>query len=362
MDFGLSSEQDLLLASVDRALAEQAPLARTRAFAADDNPDTRAGDVWQALTALGVPGLIIAERFGGTALGALDAALVASALGRHVAPAPFIATSVLAPAALALGGSPAQQAEWLPRVARGEIVVGAALSELCGAREDGGVDARNGRLSGRALFVLDFAADAYLVATRAGTLQLVAADAPGLTRTPLETIDRTRRYGELHFAAVAAEPLPHARDAALAERLIDFGRVMLAADTLGAASSMLEQALAYAATRQQFGRSIGSFQAVKHLCAEMAAALEPCHALIWYAAHALEHLPDEAHLYACHAKAHVAEVGSFVARTATEVHGGMGFTDLQGLHYWFKRIGANRQWLGGPERARQDAARAQGFI
>ena len=134
---------------------------------------------------------------------------------------------------------------------------------------------------------------------------------------------------------------------------------MLAADTLGAAQNMLDQAVAYAKEREQFNRPIGSFQAVKHLCAEMAAQLEPCRALVWYAAHALSAAPDEAHLVACHAKAHLAEVGAFVARTATEVHGGMGFTDLLGLHYWFKRIGFNRQALGTPELVREEAARAQ---
>jgi alkylation response protein AidB-like acyl-CoA dehydrogenase len=95
------------------------------------------------------------------------------------------------------------------------------------------------------------------------------------------------------------------------------------------------------------------------MCAEMAAALEPCRALVWYAGHALDALPAEASVTACHAKAHVSEVGTRVARTATEVHGGMGFTDLVGLHYWFKRIGFNRQMLGGPRAAREDAARLQ---
>jgi alkylation response protein AidB-like acyl-CoA dehydrogenase len=137
---------------------------------------------------------------------------------------------------------------------------------------------------------------------------------------------------------------------------------MLAADTLGAAQNMLDQAVAYAGERKQFGRPIGSFQAVKHMCAEMAAALEPCRAMVWYAAHALDHLPDEAHHTACHTKAHVSEVGKFVARTATEVHGGMGFTDLLGLHYWFKRIGYNRAMLGAPELLREAAARAQKLI
>jgi len=136
---------------------------------------------------------------------------------------------------------------------------------------------------------------------------------------------------------------------------------MLAADTLGAGWHMIDQAVAYAKERKQFDRVIGSFQAVKHMCAEMAAELEPCRSLVWYAAHAFDAIPADAALTAAHAKAHTSEIGRFVARTATEVHGGMGMTDLLGLHYWFKRIGLNRQLLGGPERVRDLAAAMQGF-
>ena len=144
--------------------------------------------------------------------------------------------------------------------------------------------------------------------------------------------------------------------------LRDAGWVLVAADSLGAAEAMLGKAVAYAKERKQFGRVIGSFQAVKHMCAEMAAELEPCRALVWYAAYAFDAVESEASLTAAHAKAHTSEVGRFVARTSTEVHGGMGFTDLLGLHYWFKRIGLNRQLLGGPERVRHLAAQMQGFI
>ena len=148
----------------------------------------------------------------------------------------------------------------------------------------------------------------------------------------------------------------------MADDLLDVARTMLVADTLGAAQHMLDTAVAYAKQRTQFNRVIGSFQAVKHLCAEMTAELEPCHAMMWYAAYALDELPDEARITACHAKAHMAEVGTFVARTATEVHGGVGFTDLLGLHYWFKRIGFNRQALGAPEIVREQAAQVQGLV
>ena len=124
---------------------------------------------------------------------------------------------------------------------------------------------------------------------------------------------------------------------------------------------MLDKSVAYSLERKQFGRLIGSFQAVKHMCAEMAAQLEPCRSMVWFAGHALAELPKEARVTACHTKAHLAEVAQFVAKTATEVHGGMGFTDLVGLHYWFKRCGANRQWLGAPEFVRQEASVLQGL-
>jgi alkylation response protein AidB-like acyl-CoA dehydrogenase len=143
--------------------------------------------------------------------------------------------------------------------------------------------------------------------------------------------------------------------------LRDAGWVLVAADSLGAAQVMLDKAVDYAKERRQFGRVIGSFQAVKHLCAEMAAELEPCRSLVWYAAYAFDSAPTEASLMAAHAKALTSEVGRFVARTSTEVHGGMGITDLLGLHFWFKRIGLNRQLLGGPERVREIAARLQGL-
>jgi alkylation response protein AidB-like acyl-CoA dehydrogenase len=361
MEFGLSEEQEFLRDTLTRLLAEQAGLARARRFV--DGGEQRAADLWEGLKSLGVPGLIIDEAHGGVGLTALDAATVAQTLGAAIAPVPFIATTVLAPRAIARAGTAAQKSQWLPRIAAGDAIVGAALSESAnGAREGAGVTAKSGTLSGKALFVLDFEADAYVVADAQRRLHLVDAAAAGLTRKRLTTIDGTRPIGELNFAGVRADALPGSEDTAVLDDLLGVGRVMLAADTLGAAQQMLAQAVAYSLERKQFERPIGSFQAVKHMCAEMAADLEPCQALVWYAAHALDALPEEASLTACHAKAHVAEVGKFVAKTATEVHGGMGFTDLLGLHYWFKRIGLNRQLLGGPERLRTEAARLQGLV
>jgi len=351
MEFGLSAEQRLLTDSVVRFLRDQAPLARVRRFA--DADEGRAADLIVGITELGIPALLITDTHGGVGLTALDACLVAEVLGYHVTPVPFVGNVVIAPVALQMAGSPAQQRVYLPKLAGGEIVFGAALAQRTGARASTGITVSNGRLTGATRFVLDFAADAYVVADSEDGLHIVMADATGLLRRTLETIDRTRPLGELVFNDTPAEPLPNANAANIATILAQ-GRAALAADTLGAAQYMLDQAVDYAKQRHQFGRPIGSFQAVKHMCAEMAAKLEPTRAFMWYTGNAFAALPDEAPRLASHLKAHMSEVGTFVAKTATEVHGGMGFTDLVGLHYWFKRIGFNRQMLGSPERLREE--------
>jgi len=359
MDFSLTPDQRLLQDSLARTLAEVSPLERVRRFA--DDPTDKAADVWRALSEFGLAGLAVPEGSGGLGLGLLDAALASETLGQAVAPVPFLGV-VLAPLALMHGGSEAQRAEWLPKLASGEVLAAAAISEpIAGARDGAGVVAEGGRLSGKAMFVPGgLAAGLLLVADVAGHVHLVRGDAEGLARSFMPSIDPTRRLAELGFDAVAAEPL--AGGPQLLARLRDAAWVILAADTLGAAQAMLDKAVAYAQERRQFGRVIGSFQAVKHLCAEMAAELEPARALVWYAAYAFDHAPDDASLMAAHAKAHLSEIGRFIARTATEVHGGVGMTDLLGLHYWFKRIGVNRQLLGGPEKVREYAARVQGLV
>ena len=361
MEFGLSDDQKMMQESIERTLARVAPLERVRKAAGHE---PYAADVLKALVELGVPGILIPEDFGGLGLSLLDAALAAEVLGRHVAPVPFVASSVMGPLAIIGAGSDAQKKKYLPKLAAGERVAGVAISEqAAGAREKAGITAKSGKLSGKTLFVLDFAgADIFVVADKFAGLHIVDAKAKGLEKTTLNTIDATRSIGELSFDTVEADPLSSGNPAATLDRMIDAGRIMLAADTLGAGGRMIEKAVTYAKERQQFGRVIGSFQAVKHMCAEMVAELEPCRALIWYAAYVFDEFPEQSRKMSAHAKAHTSEVGTFVARTATEVHGGMGFTDLLGLHYWFKRIGYNRQALGGPEKARHDAAVAQGWV
>ena len=351
MEFGLSSEQTLLQDSINRFLSDNVPLDQVRRVANKDDSDA---GVWQGLAELGIPGLLVPEAQGGVGLSVMDAAIVAECLGYHVTPSPFISSSVIAVKALLTAG----QDDLLGAIATGEQRVGVAFSEAVGARADAGIKASGNKLSGKAIFVMDTYADEYLVATNDRHLYLVAAD--GVERKPLTTIDKTRSTCELTFKKAEARLISDDPEVFLTA--LDTGRVIMAADTLGAAQCMIDQAVAYAKQREQFNRPIATFQAVKHMCAEMAADLEPCRAMVWYASHALDHLPEEARLTACHTKAHLAEVGKGIAKTATEVHGGMGFTDLVGLHYWFKRIGFNRQILGAPEQLREEAARLQGLV
>ncbi|HEY5290079.1 MAG TPA: acyl-CoA dehydrogenase family protein [Caulobacteraceae bacterium] len=357
MDFALSPDQRMMQASIAGVLDRVAPLARVRSFAEGDEPVAR--DVWAALAELGLPGLLVTEEYGGLGLGLLEAAIAAEAIGARAAPSPFLGAAILAPLAIAAAGLPAQRQAWLPKLSASEIGAGVVLHEaLAPARDAAGIIAEGGRLSGESLFAIDaLGADILIVADRDGGLHLAPASEAEIT--PLPTIDATRRFAGVRFDRAPAEPLPG--NEAL-DRLRDAAFVILAADMLGASQTMLDTAASYAEERRQFGRPIGSFQAVKHMCAEMAAELEPCRALVWYAAYAFDAAPAEAPLVAAHAKAHLAEVSRFVARTATEVHGGIGFTDLLGLHYWFKRVGVDRQLFGGPEQIRDHAARLQGLM
>ncbi|MDA9661239.1 acyl-CoA/acyl-ACP dehydrogenase [Gammaproteobacteria bacterium] len=360
MYFGLSEEQKSLEENINRFLADNASLDTIKAVA--NGEEDKAQSVHQGILDLGLSGLVIPEEYGGLELDMLFATVVAAALGSGTAPVPYAGSYVMAPLAINLAGSDDQKNQWLPKIAGGECVIGVGLSEYVGAREDAGIEFSNGKLSGRCLFLIDGKnADAYLLANKSGELFLVEASAPGIEVIELTTVDKTRTSIELILKNVDADLLSGSDNKSIIEKVLDAGRIMLAADTVGAAQVMLDKSVAYSLERKQFGRLIGSFQAVKHMCAEMAAELEPCHSMIWHAAHCFDNVPEEARLMACQTKAHISEVGQQISKTATEVHGGMGFTDELGLHYWFKRIGLNRQLLGSPELIREEAGRLQGF-
>ena len=361
MYFGLSEEQQSLQDNIKKYLEDNASLDTIKEVAGGDS--AKAENIHKGLVELGISGLMVPEQYGGLELDMLFASVVSGALGSGTAPVPFAGAYVMAPIALSLGGSESQKETWLPKIAGGEAIIGIGISEYVGAREDAAITFSDNTISGRCLFVIDAKnADAYILANKAGELYIIDAKDKGISVTELVTVDKTRPSIELNLDKVEAELLPGSeKNQEVINKVLDAGRLMLSADSVGAAQIMLDKAVAYSLERKQFGRVIGSFQAVKHMCAEMAAELEPCHSMTWYAAHCYDHDPAQARLMACHTKAHVSEVAKQISKTSTEVHGGMGFTDELGLHYWFKRIGLNRQLLGSPELVREEAARIQNF-
>jgi alkylation response protein AidB-like acyl-CoA dehydrogenase len=377
MDFGLSDEQEALQRSAREVLARECPPALVREAARGADGVPRA--LYARMADLGWMGLIVPERDGGSGLGALELALVLEELGRAAAPGPFLGTQLVV-AALVRAGSAAQRRRWLPRLVAGEVFGALAYLEESDRHDPGGIRlraraARGGwRLTGTKLFVMGVpGADLLLVAARTGTgggprgvsLVLVEADAPGVRVRPQETIDLSRRLGEVDFrdAAVAPEALLGRPGDGwpLLARLLDLGAVGIAADSLGGAARALEMAVEYAKTRQQFGRPIGSFQALKHMAAEMVAEVEPSRALVWYAAYAHDHRPREAARAAAIAKARLGEVYTSTVDRAVQMHGGIGFTWEHDLHLWFKRARWNEVAFGDPAFHRERLAALDGY-
>ncbi|MGE0418544.1 MAG: acyl-CoA dehydrogenase family protein [Acetobacteraceae bacterium] len=362
MEFALSLEQRQFDDSLRAFLKDRIPMERLRALAEDASGYDE--DLWHGTLELGLQGLLVPERFGGAGLGILDAVVAAEALGHAAAPIPFTGSIVMASLAFMHSATEAQQDEFLPQVAGGEIRVAVAFAGLSGQTGAATATLDGDRLSGKIAAVMDAGhATHYVVYLPDGHAAVVATDTSGVSSHMYRSLDRTRPTVDVTFDGARAVRLDAANDPqAAARRVLDAGRLMLAADTLGAAQNMLDKAVAFAKERVQFGRVIGSFQGVKYPLADCVTMLEPCRGMVWYAGHAQDTIPEEARLTALHTKAHLGDVGREVARMTTETHGGMGFTDLLGLHFWFKRIGVNRQLLGGPERCREEAAQLQGWV
>ena len=362
MYFGLSEEQQSFQESIGKFLEDEATIDNIKLYNKGDLPNFPK-TIHQGLLELGINGLIIPEQYGGLGLDLLFATAVSQSLGAGVAPSPFIGSYVLAPFAILQAGNDDQKEKYLPGIAAAKIRFGVGLTEYIASRDEAEIVFDNGRINGRALFVIDSdMATHFLISDTSGVLSIINSNDPGLEIINLTTVDKTSAVAELKMNNVIAEQLGSPDNQPNnTQRLVDLGRLMIAADSVGAAQVMINKAVEYSMQRKQFGRVIGSFQAVKHMCAQMAADLEPCYSLIWYAAHSMDHLPEESNLMASHSKAHVSDVASSIAKTSTEVHGGMGFTDELGLHYWFKRIGLNRQLLGGVDTVREEAADSQGF-
>jgi alkylation response protein AidB-like acyl-CoA dehydrogenase len=356
MALGVTAEQDELRASVRRFLADRAPLARVRELMESGaGPDL---EVWAQLgTGLGLVGLAVPEEYGGGGFTFAEQAIVLEELGAALYGGPYLASGVLAVTALLSADDEGARRELLPSIASGELIATLAWTEDDGSWEPAAArlaaakDGDGWRLDGHKSFVLDGAAAGLvlvLAVTEAGpALFAVAAGAPGLRRAVLPTLDQTRQLARLEFGGVPGRLIGATGDAvAVMDRVLDVAAVALAAEQLGGAQRALDMAVAYAKVRHQFGRPVGSFQALKHRMADLLLEVESLRSAVNYAAAAVAENSAEVPAVASLVKAYAADTFFHVAAENIQIHGGIGFTWEHDAHLYFKRAKASELFLG----------------
>lgn len=342
MNFDFDDQQIELHETVARALADALPFEGHEARGADDS----AG--WNMMAELGLFGVLVPEGKGGLGLSLVDLALIAEELGARIA-SQSIADTLAASDVIARHGSAAQQAAWLPALAEGKLRVAIAWNEAASGYDPAkmATTLADGVLRGEKIAVAHAAsADYLLVPFRHGNsprigLAMVAADAAGVTLLATESLDPSCGHCTAAFNAVAIGQdavLAGAAPSDAAARLFNVAAALQAAMALGIAVEVLRRSADYARERIQFDKPIGSFQAIKHRCADMYALVEAARAASYYAICALSEAADDGPRAASMAKAFCGDTAIKCCHDAIQVHGGMGFTWELGLHYFLRRV------------------------
>jgi alkylation response protein AidB-like acyl-CoA dehydrogenase len=366
MILGVSAEQEELRASVRRFLADRAPISSVRDLM--ETTDGLDAGVWrQAGEQLGLQGISIPEEYGGAGFSFTEQAIVLEELGAALYGGPYLASAVLAATALLASADEDARKAYLPGIASGDLIATLAFTEEDGSWDPDAIrlaatDGNDGwRLDGRKSFVLDgHTAGLILVVARTGdglSLFAVPADAAGLTRTALPTLDQTRKLARLDFASVPATLIGSSGDgSAVLCRTLDVAAIAQAAEQLGGAQRALDMAVEYAKVRHQFGRPIGSFQAIKHRCADLLLEVESLRSAVQYAAAAVAENSAEVPVVASLVKAYASDVYFHVAAENIQIHGGIGFTWEHDAHLYFKRAKASELFLGDASYHREHLA------
>jgi len=374
VQFAHSEEQQLIRDSARSLLAERAGSAQLRR--ALDQPGGYDAQLWRTMGELGWTGLAIPQAYGGAGLGWVELCILQEEQGRCLVASPFFSTCALAAPLIAGCGDEAQRGSLLRRIAAGETRVGCALIGTDGRPPCDGVtvvlESRGGdlRLSGVGDFVIHGdAADLLLVLARAPGSQgaggisvaVIPAATAGVTVHPHLMLDLTRPMSRVEFAGVAVgrDQLlgePGAAGSAVEEAL-ELARIALASEALGGAERVLEMTTAYAKERVQFGRPIGSFQAIKHRLADMMIAVEAAKSAAWYAACVADERREELAEAAAIAKSYCCDAFFDCAANAIQLHGGIGFTWEHDAHLYLKRARATATLLGSPAWQRERLAR-----
>jgi alkylation response protein AidB-like acyl-CoA dehydrogenase len=375
MILGVTEEQEELRASVRRFLADRAPIAAVRELM--ETTDGVDASVWrQAGDQLGLQGIAIPEEYGGAGFGFAEQAIVLEELGAALYGGPYLASAVLAATALLASSDQDARKAYLPGIASGATIATLAFTEEDGSWEPDAIrltaspsqdsSADGWQLDGRKSFVLDgHTANLILVVARTGdslSLFAVPADANGLTRTALPTLDQTRKLARVDFAAVPATLIGSVGDGtAVLSRTLDVAAIAQAAEQLGGAQRALDMAVEYAKVRHQFGRPIGSFQAIKHRCADLLLEVESLRSAVQYAAAAVAEDSAEVPVVASLVKAYASDVYFRVAAENIQIHGGIGFTWEHDAHLYFKRAKASELFLGDASYHRERLAQRIGL-
>ncbi|HEY5251033.1 MAG TPA: acyl-CoA dehydrogenase family protein [Acidimicrobiales bacterium] len=371
MNFAFSEEQDELRTAVRRFLEDKSPETEVRRLMeTTEGYDTA---VWsQMADQLGLQSLTIPEEFGGSGFSYVELIVVLEEMGAALLCAPFFSTVALGANALLTSGDDSAKADLLPGIASGETIATLAFTEDSGRWDIGGValeatpSGDGWVLNGHKSFVLDgHVANLILVVARtdAGiSLFSVAGDADGLTRTPLATMDQTRKQARLEFSGTPARLIgtDGGAEAGLSKTL-DLAAVALAAEQVGGAQRCLDTAVEYAKTRIQFGRPIGSFQAIKHKCADMLLEVESSKSAAYYAGWAAAEDSDELPVVASLAKSYCSEAYFHAAAENIQIHGGIGFTWEHPAHLYFKRAKSSELLFGDPAYHRELLAQRIGI-
>ncbi|MET7725101.1 acyl-CoA dehydrogenase family protein [Streptomyces mirabilis] len=371
MDFAFSEEQEELGRTVRAFLADTSPETEVRRLMETPEGFNRA--LWRRMgSELGLQGLAVPEEYGGAGCGPVEVGVVMEEMGRALLCAPFLSSAVLATTTLLRCADEEARGRLLPGLASGELVATLALTEDSARWDAAGVQliARetdgSWELTGHKMFVLDGAA-ADIVLTVARTddgigVFLVDGDAPGLTREPLPTMDPTRRQARLDYHAVPATRLrTHSDGWGLVAEVLDRAAVALAAEQVGVASRALDMAVEYAKVRHQFGRPIGSFQAVKHLLADVLLEVESARAAAHYALLTAESEAPELPAVASLAKAFCSDACLQATAENIQVHGGIGFTWEHPAHLYLKRAKTSQLLFGDPAYHRELLAQRIGL-
>jgi alkylation response protein AidB-like acyl-CoA dehydrogenase len=356
MDFDFSEEQRSLGETVRRFLAEQAPIAYVREMYDDQRGTT--DRVWRGLAELGVTGILVPEKFGGLGLGMVDMGVVVEEMGRAVHPGPFVSSAVAATAAVVNIADDSAQADLLPAMASGEHMATLALLEPASRYEwrepatRADLSGSQWNLTGTKAHVTDgVAADLMLVVARApGGLGLFLAES-GLYQAVAEPVlDGSRKQASITFEATPARRIDVGDSAAVTAgvaRALDLVLIALVVDAVGAAQAALDICLEYARVREQFGRPIGSFQALQHMCVDMFRDIEMSRVLGYYGLWASDVADNvECHRAAVTAKGFASDALAKVGADAIQVHGGIGFTWEHDIHLYYKRCLSMRNTLG----------------